>query len=55
MFGVHLRHEQRHHGVHAVIACVAHHDVSGGGKRLLDFAGNRRIERREDHLRRTSR
>ena len=39
VIGVHLRHEQRHHLIHAVVAGVADDEVPGRGERGLDLAG----------------
>ena len=55
MVGVDLRDEQRHERIHPVVAGVADDEVPGGGKGLLDVAGDRRVERREHDARTASR
>ena len=45
MVGVDLGNQQRDERIHAVVARVADHEVTGGGEGLLDLAGHRRVER----------
>ena len=51
MVGVDLRDQQRHQRIHAVVARVADDDVAGGREGVLDFAGDRGVECREDDAR----
>ena len=48
VIGVHLRDEERHGRVHAVVARVAHHDVAGVREGPLQLAGDTGVERGED-------
>ena len=52
VIGIDLGNQQRHIGLHAVVARVRDDDVAGCGERPLDFGGDRCIHRGEHEARR---